>query len=42
MINFSRDAEFSNKLRLATKKTAPKQGEKKKRFGVNGPVYEML
>jgi len=41
MINFAKDAEFQNKLRLFNQKPAEKI-DKKRRFGVNGPKWEMM
>jgi hypothetical protein len=41
MINFAKEAEFGNKIRLAGIKPALKAALKKKRFGVDGPQWEM-
>uniref|UniRef100_A0A7S3K964 Uncharacterized protein n=1 Tax=Euplotes crassus TaxID=5936 RepID=A0A7S3K964_EUPCR len=39
MINFAKEAEFSNKLRLVHLKKTSQRGVTTKKFGVNGPKY---
>jgi hypothetical protein len=41
MINFAKEAEFGNKLRLAGAKPTPKLALKIKRFGVDGPKWDV-
>ena len=42
MVGFAKEAEHANKLRLAGQRPAQKQQVQKRRFGVNGPLWEMV
>lgn len=41
MINFSKEAEYANKQRLVNQKPAIKPPLQKRRFGVDGPLWDM-
>ena len=42
MINFAKEAESSNKIKLLNLKPASINKIKKRRFGVDGPIWEMM